>query len=65
MSPPIIIAILIGLGVDHFLPSWGFITFLAKAAIVAVTYLVSVFFMGLYRSERSAAINFVSKKLKK
>lgn len=62
MSPPVIIAILLGLGINRFFPGSGIIAFLIKAAFVASIYLISVFFIGIDKSERKTVFDFILRK---
>lgn len=65
MSLPIILAIVLGFGVNYLIPQGGWFFFCVKGCIVVCIYAVLTFFLGFKREERKAMVDMIKSIISK
>lgn len=61
MSVPVVLTILAGMAMNHFIPDGGWIVFLLKAGAVAIVYMILTLLLGYSKAERKGILQYIKR----
>ena len=65
MSIPVVITMIIGYGLNHFINEYRIITFILKGSIYVVIYTILMWLIGMNKEEKTEVLNPISRVLKR